>query len=168
MRQLAAGILITITAAFAQQPSFENARMETRPVGASLESTMRTFIAAQSTPAWIGYSVPIVPGDRHVCGWDNSNRSNSQQQRMSLEGPSTLYVLYRVAQNSVEKVRIAGGNKARERRRLSRIRDRAAQPRICRPCVGCTDQREPARIDPPESGVLVGCGSRPARVRTAH
>ena len=98
MMRIAAGLPLMLAAALAQQPSFENARMETRPAGASLESTMRAFIAAQSAPAWIGYSVPIVPGERHVCGWDKSSQS---QDRMSLEGPAALSSWYRTERAEV-------------------------------------------------------------------
>jgi hypothetical protein len=103
-------VLLAAAAAFAQAPAtFENARIETRAAGADLESTMRTLIAGQTAaPAWIGYSVPIVPGERHVCGWDNSGDTRSlQQTRMSLEGPSALYVLYRAEAGKLSKVRIA-------------------------------------------------------------
>lgn len=103
-------LLISAAASFAQAPTtFENARIETRTAGANLESTMQSLIAAQTAaPAWIGYSVPVVPGERHVCGWENNGNTRSPQQtRMSLEGPSALYVLYRAEAGKLTKVRIA-------------------------------------------------------------
>lgn len=95
---------LAAASAFAQQPSFDNARLESRAAGANLEPTLRAFISSQSSPAWIGYSVPVVPGERQVCGWDNNYRPS---QRMSLEGPTLLYVMYRVEANQLTKVRIA-------------------------------------------------------------
>lgn len=90
--------------AVAQQPHFENARVETKAVTGGLESTMRSVIAAQSTPAWIGYAVAIVPGDRQMCGWDNGQ---STTRGLSLEGSTTMFVLYRLEQRAVTKLRLA-------------------------------------------------------------
>jgi HEAT repeats len=97
-------IFATALAALSQQPRIENTRLDTRPVAGSLESTMRGFVGAQASAAWIGYAVPIVAGQRQVCGWEGGNRSSTH---MSLEGPSTLFVLYRVEQKAVVKVRMA-------------------------------------------------------------
>jgi hypothetical protein len=91
-------------AAVAQQPRIENTRVETKALAGNLESTLRGFVAAQGSPAWIGYAVPIVAGERQVCGWDGGNRSSTH---LSLEGPSTLFILYRVEQKAIVKVRMA-------------------------------------------------------------
>jgi len=107
-------------AAFAQQPRVENARMETRAVSGGLESTFRGILAAQSAPAWIGYSAPIVPGDHQMCCWNNNvkcgcslePRDHDQNFTMSnnnetvkLEGPRELVVLFRVENHQTGKIR---------------------------------------------------------------
>lgn len=92
-------------ATWAQQPHVANGTLEVTPLSGTLESAMRAFIAAHSSPAWVGYAVPIVPGDRQVCGWDNGAYRGSHQ--LSLEGPTTLFVLYRVDRNAISKVRAA-------------------------------------------------------------
>ncbi len=91
-------------AAFAQQPDIENARIETRAVSGNLESTMNSIVASQTSAVWVGYSVPVIPGERQVCGWDGRSRSSNH---LSLEGPRVLFVLYRVEQKQVGKVRMA-------------------------------------------------------------
>lgn len=97
-------ILLAASAAFAQQPRIENGRIDNKPVSGDLTSTMKAFIAATSTPAWIGYSVPIIAGDRRVCGWDGGTNIG---HRLSLEGPTALFVLFRVEQNRLNKIRMA-------------------------------------------------------------
>lgn len=96
--------IVMLPAALAQAPRIENARVETKPLAGQLESTLRGLVAAQVSPAWLGYAVPIVPGERQVCGWDGGNRSS---HHLSLEGPTTLFILYRVEQKAVVKVRMA-------------------------------------------------------------
>jgi HEAT repeat protein len=105
MNRIAGLIIATALAATAQQPDIYNGRLQAQPAGANLETTLKAFIAAQSSPAWIGYAVPVVPGERQICGWDNNHREPSRQ--MSLEGPTSLFVLYRVERNEIGKVRIS-------------------------------------------------------------
>lgn len=115
-----AGILasIVIGSALGQQPRLQNARLENRPVSGGLDATLRSIINAQSSPAWIGYAVPIVPGDRQMCCWNDNvrgcflePRANdrvvvvSNNQTVKLEGPTELVVLYRVENHQVGKVR---------------------------------------------------------------
>ena len=50
-----------------QQPRITNGRVVPQPAGASLDATVRKLVAAQTEPGWIGYSVPVVSGDRIMC-----------------------------------------------------------------------------------------------------
>ena len=101
-----------------QQPHVENARLETRQVSGGLDATMRAILNAQSSPAWIGYAEPIVPGDRQMCCWNDSVRgcflephTNAQpiaasaNQTVKLEGPTHLVVLYRIEDHRIGKIR---------------------------------------------------------------
>jgi hypothetical protein len=88
-------ILLTaalMVSAFAQ-PKTENAKLDTRAVKGSLEATFRTLASSAVDPAWIGYSVPQVPGERSMCG------------TVALEGGREFIVMYRVAAGQVEKIR---------------------------------------------------------------
>jgi hypothetical protein len=112
-------IALSCAAAFAQQPRVENARMETRAVSGGLESTFRGILAAQSAPAWIGYSVPIIKGDRQMCCWNDNvkcgcsleprdrdqNFTMSNNGSVNLEGPKDLVVLFRVESRQIGKIR---------------------------------------------------------------
>src|SRR3954452_13566106 len=51
----------------AQQPRISNGRVSPQAAGASLEQTFRALVAAQGEPAWIGYAVPVVSGERMMC-----------------------------------------------------------------------------------------------------
>jgi hypothetical protein len=84
---------LTVSAFAQTQPKIENAKLDTRAVNGSLEATFRTLASSAVDPAWIGYSVPQVPGERSMCG------------TVSLEGAREFVVLYRVAAGQVEKIR---------------------------------------------------------------
>ncbi len=101
----------------AQQPTVQNARMETRAVSGGLESTMRGILAAQSAPAWVGYAVPMVAGEHQMCCWNNNVKCgcsleehhgvtvNGNQTTVKLEGPRDLVVLFRMESHQIGKIR---------------------------------------------------------------
>lgn len=110
----------------AQQPQLTNAKIETRSASAGLDRTLRELIAAQTSPAWIGYFVPRVMSDGSSCCWSNWNGNSSstmgccleegkrwtntitgtsRNQSMMLEGPRNIFVLYRVENREIVKIR---------------------------------------------------------------
>jgi hypothetical protein len=80
------------TASFGQ-PKTENAKLQTRAVSGTLDASFRTLVSSSVEPAWIGYSVGQVPGERSMCG------------TVSLEGAKEFVMFYRVAAGQVEKIR---------------------------------------------------------------
>lgn len=78
--------------AFAQ-PKIENAKLDTKAVSGSLDSTFRPLVSSSLSPAWIGYSVAQTAGERSMCG------------TVSLEGAREFVMFYRVAAGQVEKIR---------------------------------------------------------------
>jgi hypothetical protein len=86
-------MLAALTASLFAQPKTENAKLDTRAVNGSLETEFRTLVSSSGDPAWIGYSVPQVAGERSMCG------------TVALEGGREFVVLYRVAAGQVEKIR---------------------------------------------------------------
>lgn len=103
----------------AQTPRVTNAKVETRS-GANLQATFQAIVAAQTTPAWVAYSVPAAPGNHESCCWSNDYRGCALEGGrptgkidngpVMLEGSSTLVVLYRVANNAVDKSRMVSGD----------------------------------------------------------
>jgi hypothetical protein len=127
---------IALTSLLLQNPHILNGRLDTQAAGSNLASTFQRLAAAQTEPAWIGYSVPTMPdGERRLCcggdTWisdgvvisngrlatcgleagDRSVRTSqgqpaANQGPIRLEGPETMVVLYRVEDKAVQKVRI--------------------------------------------------------------
>jgi hypothetical protein len=124
-RHAIASTLMTLALAapvLAQQPRIINGRLAPQ-AAQGLDRTFKSLVAAQTEPAWIGYAVPITPGDHSMCcygdGWmtscglepsDSRARGQGQARAQStgpvrLEGGDTMIVLYRVEEKAVQKVR---------------------------------------------------------------
>jgi len=105
-------------------PRIENAKLETRSVGANLEATLRLLVNSADKPEWVGYQVDEVPGERGVCcnnNWNDGNCGNCRLEkengtsnistrssgRVKLEGPRQLIVLYRLEARRTDRIRIA-------------------------------------------------------------
>jgi len=120
-------ILISIALPLAaQQPRLSNARVETRSAAAGLEQAFKALVGAQSNAAWIGYAVAAVAGDHQMCCYSSfedgsGNRccrgcslegrgsmfrnTPAQTQPVSLEAPGYIFVLYRIEQRQVDRIR---------------------------------------------------------------
>jgi HEAT repeat protein len=124
-----------VVSSAAQQPAIENGRVTTSPAGSSLGQSIQKLVAAQTDPAWIGYSVPVVAGERTMCcfesgSWINGVRSDggtccptcrlepsgsapvtstapqAPGGVVKLEGSGQMTVLLRVSDRQVERVRV--------------------------------------------------------------
>jgi hypothetical protein len=130
-------IATTLTAAAfgaavsAQQPRIANGRVTPQPVTA-LAQTFQGFVASHDEPAWLGYAVPMVDGERTMCcmrwindmprysdgqGWfgmcglegstgTTDARPASPAGPVKLEGSDQLVVLVRVAAKQIDRVRV--------------------------------------------------------------
>ena len=117
-------------------PKISNGRVVAQAAGSNLDATFKRLVAAQSEPAWIGYSVPtvrdgsnrgccdgttwisdgivITNGRVATCGLEPGDRTvrTSQAQPVTtqspirLEGPETMVILYRVEEKAVQRIRI--------------------------------------------------------------
>src|SRR4051812_12398518 len=57
----------------ASQPNILNGRLDTQAAGSNLQAVFQRLVAAQTEPAWIGYTVPTTikdPSQRLCCGGD--------------------------------------------------------------------------------------------------
>jgi hypothetical protein len=102
--------------AAAQQPPISNARMQTASASRGLEAALRAATTEVAGPFWIGYAVPVIPGERQSCCWSNDSRGcGLEGQRgavfgtatgpVKLEGPTHFTVLLRVDAGQVRKVK---------------------------------------------------------------
>src|SRR5438046_7218605 len=71
-------------------PRIENAMLETRAVGTSLDATFRELSGKAERPEWIGYSVERVAGERGVCCDNNWNDGNCGTCRLEKENGGTI------------------------------------------------------------------------------
>jgi hypothetical protein len=89
-------LLIGCAALLGAQPRIDNAKLETRAAGPSLEAALRSITASQADAAWIGYTVAQISGERQMCA------------TVSLEGAPEFVVMYRVSAGQIEKIRSYG------------------------------------------------------------
>ena len=115
-------VCMTLTA---QEPHLINARMSTRSAAGGLTTAFRAVQAGESGPTWIGYAVPVVPGNRQMCcdmsvgdfSDNGCGRCQLEDRRgtsdavavtdkcVKLESPPYFLVLYRTAARQVTKIR---------------------------------------------------------------
>jgi HEAT repeat protein len=61
------------TTASAQTPRLLNGKVTTQTAGSPLAPSFRTLVGAQPDVSWIGYSVPVIDGERTMCCFDSSS-----------------------------------------------------------------------------------------------
>ena len=104
-------------------PQITNSQIERRALTKPLAGEINAWAASTSKPEWLGYSVPAVSGDRNVCcngNWNGDgcgtcfleerhegNTSSSASNKINLEGPRNLVVLYRAESGKIGKIRVA-------------------------------------------------------------
>lgn len=121
-------ILLAVAAAslaLAQQPRITNAKLETRAVTAGLDRAFQSIVSAGNGPAWVGYAERAVPGDHQMCCYSSfedaaGNRCcrgcalegeragvnvSSAPGPVSLESPGYIFVLFRIEQHAVDRIR---------------------------------------------------------------
>src|SRR5918912_338422 len=79
-----------------QQPRLVNGRLDPRTAGQSLDRTFRGLVDSATEPAWIGYAVPVVPGDHTMCchgdGWMTACGLEPQERRTRVDAQSQASV----------------------------------------------------------------------------
>jgi len=123
----ALGLLLLAAVAAAQEPDVVNARMNAQSATGGMASVFNKVEAAESGPAWVGYAVPITPGNHQMCcgvsygefsndgcgrcgledrhGDGGGVSVNSSEKDVKLESAPYFLVLYRIAARKVTKVR---------------------------------------------------------------
>ncbi len=98
------------------QPVLQNARVENRATGGFRE-TYGAILAAQRDPAWLGFSIAARDGQGTSCCWSNQcmgcglegraefGRQAAPTSPVRLEGSRRRYVLLRLAEGRVDKIR---------------------------------------------------------------
>jgi HEAT repeat protein len=115
-------LVLAFANAAAAQPRVVNGRVENRPAAGGLAAAVRAIAGSASDPAWIAYGVPSPPGDHQMCCGDNGNwgrcglepedgstrisGSASSTGPIHLEGARTVLILQRVADKTVQRIRM--------------------------------------------------------------
>ncbi|MBV8070557.1 MAG: hypothetical protein JO270_11665, partial [Acidobacteriaceae bacterium] len=112
-------VLAFASVAFPQSgpPNVTNARFETRAFSGDLSAQLRAAGPASVGPAWFGYAVSSLQKENENCCSNNEscgcslegNRSDrpaaKSSQPVPLEGSNAIAILFRVNNNTVEKIR---------------------------------------------------------------
>jgi len=122
---------ITVVPGASDMPRIENAKLETRALSGTLDSTIRELSEKADQPEWVGYSVDQIAGDRGVCcgnydgdgncgtcRLENDHNSTSGTAKtadqpgrtITLEGPRQLVVLFRLEGRQFMRIRVASEN----------------------------------------------------------
>jgi HEAT repeat protein len=103
-------VACTLAAApvFAQTPAVVDGTLESRAATQSVEREITAIMSRVSGPAWIGYAVPANRRDSQDGCWTSGDGlGRTRVGPVKLEGSDTVFVLYRIADRSVQRIRIA-------------------------------------------------------------
>ena len=108
-RTLLVACALTEAPAFAQTPAVVNGMLDSRAATQAVGREIATIMSSASGATWVGYAVPVSRRDRDDNGcWSSGDVSGrTRVAPLKLEGSDTLFVLYRIADRGVERVRIA-------------------------------------------------------------
>ena len=66
MMTVLAAVAATASGA-AQQPQLTGAKLVERSAKTGVQAAIQEIVKADKGPAWIAYSAPVIPGERHIC-----------------------------------------------------------------------------------------------------
>ena len=73
MMMIAVLAAVTVTGcATAQQPQLTGAKLVERSAKAGVQAAIEEIIKANKGPLWIAYSVPVIPGEHHMCCYSSA------------------------------------------------------------------------------------------------
>lgn len=106
--KLARLLLASATFVFAQQPTIDNAKLETRAFSGSMASEISKLGPG---PLWVAWSEPIITRQHNeVCSWNYNNNDWSGRTPgtpVRLEGEIALVVLVRIDNGQTDDVRVS-------------------------------------------------------------
>src|SRR5512133_142343 len=108
--RLGAALLVTLTCcavfADAQQPPITNGQISVQPAGAPFGQTFKSLVSAQADVSWIGYTIASSREDGDMNCYGNFEITPKRTGTVHLEGSDRIVVMFRVADKSVDKVRM--------------------------------------------------------------
>jgi hypothetical protein len=108
------GVLAAVAAAgtagdaAAQTPTVVNGTLDVQPLTGALDRELDALVARSTSPMWVGYAVATTSrNDDGGCWTGNDGTRVRRVGPVKLEGSDTLYVLYRLADRRVDRIRFA-------------------------------------------------------------
>ena len=113
IRVLAAALLATLVVAApvqAQTPRLSNGRIESHAT-TRIAKDLPALAATLTEPTWIGYTQPMIDGDRNMCDYWNDGRMVTQStDPIRLEPADFFFVMFRVEDKQITRIRTYSSN----------------------------------------------------------
>ena len=104
----AATCVLVAAPALAQTPTVVNGTLESRSVTRTVEREIAAISSGVSGPAWVGYAIPVNTRDREAGCWASDGfTGRTRVGPLKLEGADTMFILYRIAEGGVQRIRVA-------------------------------------------------------------
>jgi hypothetical protein len=101
-------VVIAAVPVSAQTPTVVNGTLDVRALTGALDRELDTLVAGTTDPTWVGYAVATNPrGGDEGCWSGQGGLAVRRVGPVKLEGNDTLYVLYRVADRRVDRIRFS-------------------------------------------------------------
>lgn len=105
---LVIGLLVAAGPVVAQTPTVLNGTVEARALTGALDKELDALVTRTTDPIWVGYAVATTSrGDDGGCWSSNDGVRVGRVGPVKLEGSDRLYVLYRIANRQVDRIRLA-------------------------------------------------------------
>jgi len=105
---LVIALLVAAGTSAAQTPTVVNGTIEIRALTGVLDRELDALVSRTTEPVWVGYSVATTSrGDDGGCWSSGDGGRIGRIGPVKLEGSDRLYVLYRIADRRVDKIRLA-------------------------------------------------------------
>ena len=102
------GVLAAVGAAAAQTPTVVNGTLDVQPLTGALDRELDALVVRTTSPMWVGYAVTTTSRNDDGGCWTGTDGTRVQRVGpVKLEGSDRLYVLYRVADRRVDRIRFA-------------------------------------------------------------
>ena len=100
---------ITSTAG-AQTPRLSNGRIESHAT-TNIAKDLPALANILSEPTWIGYTQPMIAGDRNMCDyWNDGNHYTQSTDPIRLEPAGFFFVMFRIEEKQITRIRTYSAN----------------------------------------------------------
>jgi hypothetical protein len=103
-------LLIGASSVAAQTPRLSNGRIQSHAT-TNIAKDIPALAAALTEPTWIGYTQPMIDGDRNMCDYWNDGRMVTQStDPIRLEPADFFFVMFRIEDKQITRIRTYSSN----------------------------------------------------------